>query len=61
VNDYIQTFRYVTQNPVKAQIAGRADEWEYGGLWHFKIGDRDILGELPDFTAFMYHYIIASL
>jgi putative transposase len=59
--DYVKTFLYVTENPVKAQIAGRVDQWEYGGLWHFKIGNRDILGELPGFVAYLYHRIIASL
>jgi REP element-mobilizing transposase RayT len=61
MRDYLRTFRYVTQNPVKAQLIRRADEWEYGGLWHFKIGNRDILGELPFFVAFLYHCIIALL
>jgi putative transposase len=59
--EFLETFVYVTKNPAKAQIINRIDEWEYGGLWHFIIGDRDILGELPVFTAFLYHRILALL
>jgi hypothetical protein len=56
MKEYIKTFLYVTQNPVSAQIAGRIDEWQYGGLWHFIIGDRDILGDLSCFASFIYHW-----
>jgi putative transposase len=52
--EFLKTFVDVTQSPAKAQLVGRVDDWEYGGLWHFKIGNRDILGELPGFTAFLY-------
>jgi hypothetical protein len=41
-------------------LVGRVDDWEYGGLWHFKIGNRDILGELPGFAAFLCHCVIVS-
>jgi putative transposase len=61
MREFVKTFVYVTQNPVRAQIAGRIDEWEFGGLWHFIMGNREILGELPGFTTFLYHRIIASL
>jgi REP element-mobilizing transposase RayT len=61
IRDYLSAFRYITQNPVKAQLISRVDEWEYGGLWHFKIGRRDILGELPVFAVCLYQRIIASL
>jgi putative transposase len=57
MREFIKTFIYVTQNPVIAQIASRIDEWQYGGLWHFIIGNRAILGELPCFTSFLYHWI----
>jgi hypothetical protein len=57
MREFIKTFIYVTQNPVIAQIACRIDEWRHGGLWHFIIGDRTILGELPCFTSFLYHWL----
>jgi putative transposase len=61
MGNYLKTFRYVTENPVKAQLVARVDKWRFGGLWHFIRGDRGILGELPDFVAYLYHRIIASL
>jgi putative transposase len=61
MREFFKTFVYVTENPVRAQIARRVDEWRFGGLWHFTIGNRDILGELSSLTAFLYHRIIASL
>jgi putative transposase len=61
LGEFIKTFAYVMQNPVRARLCGRIDQWEYGGLWHFIRGNRDILGELPGFTAYLYHCIIAAL
>jgi putative transposase len=61
VREFVKTFKYVTENPVKAHIAGRINEWEFGGLWHFIIGNREILGELPGHATFLYHRSIASL
>ena len=59
--EYRKTFVYVTENPVKAQLTGRIDKWEFGGLWHFIIGNREILGELPFFASWVYQCIITSL
>jgi putative transposase len=61
MGEFIKTFRYVTENPAKAQLTGRIDEWEFGGLWHFIRGGRDILGELPGFITHLYHRVIALL
>ena len=33
---------YETENPVKAQCVKSAEEWEFGGLWHFITGDQAI-------------------
>jgi hypothetical protein len=30
LKEFLNTFIYVTENPVRAQIAVRVDEWEYG-------------------------------
>jgi putative transposase len=60
MREFFKTFIYVTQNPVNAQLVGRIDEWEFGGLWHFIRGDREIPGELSSFTVFLYHCITAS-
>jgi putative transposase len=56
-SEFLETFVYVTLNPAKAQIIGRIDEWEFGGLWHFIRGDRDILDKLPGSIAFLYHVL----
>jgi putative transposase len=61
IREFLKTFMYVTENPAKAQLVGRIDEWEFGGLWHFIRGERDILGELPGVTAYLYQRIIALL
>jgi putative transposase len=57
MREFVKTFIYVTQNPVRAQMVSRIDEWEFGGLWHFIIGSREILDELPCFTSFIYHWL----
>jgi putative transposase len=56
MREFVKTFIYVSQNPVDAQIVGRAEDWEFGGLWHFIIGNREILGEPPGFVSFLYHW-----
>jgi putative transposase len=61
LKEFLKTFTYVTKNPASAQLVGRIDKWEFGGLWHFIKGERGILGELSGFIAFLYQRIIASL
>jgi putative transposase len=61
LREYLKTFVYVTENPARAQIIGRIDEWEFGGLWHFIKGERDILEDAPGLPAYLYRRIIASL
>jgi hypothetical protein len=29
---FLHVFKYINWNPVEAELAGRADEWEYGGI-----------------------------
>jgi putative transposase len=56
MREFLKTFVYVTHNPASAQVVERAEEWRFGGLWHFIRGNREILGELPWFAAFLYHW-----
>ncbi|GHU63638.1 hypothetical protein FACS189445_6850 [Spirochaetia bacterium] len=56
MREFIKTFIYVSQNPVDAQIVRRVDDWEFGGLWHFIIGNHEILDEVPDFVLWLYHW-----
>ncbi|MDR2499773.1 MAG: transposase [Treponema sp.] len=41
--DFLHAFDYVSRNPVKASLVENAEEWEFGGLWHFIKGNRTIL------------------
>lgn len=43
---FLAVFDYVSQNPVKAQLVKSAEEWEFGGIWHFIIGKEEVL-DLP--------------
>jgi len=41
--DLRNVLRYVNENPVKAGLVKRAEDWEYGGLRHFLTGNQDVL------------------
>ena len=43
LDDFLKVFDYICQNPVKARLVGSAQEWEFGGLWHFIEQKREIL------------------
>lgn len=43
----LATFRYICNNPVKAQIVKTPEAFEYGGLWHIRQKRYDI-AEPPD-------------
>jgi putative transposase len=45
--DYLTVFAYIDENPVMAHLVEYPWEWEYGGLWHHRIGIADII-EDPD-------------
>ena len=42
--DFLKVFLYIDNNPVIAGLAKHPDQWEYGGLWHYKKGITDIIG-----------------
>jgi putative transposase len=46
-SEFIHTFNYIAQNPVKAGIAAQADQWEYGGIRHFLMRKKGILDDMP--------------
>jgi putative transposase len=58
-NEFLHTFIYVSRNPVDAQLVYRAEEWEYGGLWHFILGNREIIDLLPPLVLEMYHILLS--
>ena len=45
--EFLRTFTYISNNPVKAGLAGRAAEWEDGGVCHFVKGETSILDIPP--------------
>jgi putative transposase len=47
IKDFLKVFTYIDDNPVMAHLVERPWEWEYGGIWHHRIGLRDIV-EKPD-------------
>jgi putative transposase len=51
---YMQAFEYIDNNPVKACIAARSDEWRYGGLAHILEGRMDIVEPLPQWLAMLF-------
>ena len=42
--DFLRVFLYIDYNPVIAAMVEKPEQWQYGGLWHFKKGLTDILG-----------------
>ena len=35
--------KYLNENPVKAGLVKRAEDWEYSGLRHFLTGNQELL------------------
>jgi len=50
---FMHVFEYISRNPVEAGLAGRADEWEYGGVCHFVKGETSIL-DIPPWVKAVY-------
>jgi len=49
-SDFLETYRYIDQNPVKAGLVNYDWEWNHGGLWHDRSGWRHILADPVDGT-----------
>ncbi|MBN1699859.1 MAG: transposase [Spirochaetales bacterium] len=43
LGQYLHTFIYITENPVKAELVHDPGKYKYGGIWHLKRGIYDIL------------------
>lgn len=52
--EFIQVFRYIDDNPVKACQIGNPADWKHGGLWHFRQGLREIVDALPQWLALLF-------
>jgi putative transposase len=46
-SEFLHTFDYIAQNPVKAGLVKRADQWTYGGIKHFLTHRKGILDDIP--------------
>jgi REP element-mobilizing transposase RayT len=44
---YLKTFRYISDNPVRAEIVKRPVDFEFGGIWAYQKGLYEIL-QPPD-------------
>jgi putative transposase len=55
--DFARVFEYISRNPVKAGLAGSAEEWEYGGVCHFVKGEMDII-DIPPWIQALYQAFI---
>jgi putative transposase len=50
VADYVGSFAYIDQNPVRAGVAATTASWACGGLWHYLRGWKAILDPLPEWA-----------
>ena len=47
LNEFLETFKYIAEKPVKSKIANSKSEYKYGGLWYLVKRIYEIL-EPPD-------------
>ena len=52
--EFIQVFRYIDQNPVKACQVECPYEWRYGGLWHLRRGLLEIIDAIPEWVGVLF-------
>jgi putative transposase len=52
--DFLRTFLYIDNNPVKANQVDQPYLWEYGGLYHSRIGRHDIVEDMSELTSIMF-------
>jgi hypothetical protein len=51
---YVRTFLYIGENPVKANIVSKSVEYKYGGMFHLKRGLYEILAPPEDSLKIMF-------
>jgi len=57
IRAFLRVFDYISRNPVKAGLAGRPEEWEFGGICHFIKGEMSILDIPPKIKAVYQAFI----
>ena len=45
--EFLRLFEYIDNNPVRAALSSKPDEWKWGGLWLRRIGPPPWLAPLP--------------
>ncbi|MDR1326664.1 MAG: transposase [Treponema sp.] len=43
VAQFFKTFNYIDENPVEAKMVAKAEDWEFGGLYHHLHGQLDVV------------------
>ncbi len=51
---YLKTFEYIKENPVKAELVQNADKYKYGGLWFLQKGLYELLEPPNPFLHMMF-------
>lgn len=54
---YLKTFVYIAENPVKAKLVKNAMDYKYGGIWYLKEGNYSFI-EPPDESLILQFPII---
>lgn len=54
IREYLQTFSYIDENPVKACLVAVKWRWAFGGLDHHRRGCRDVVDPLPAWGIWLF-------
>jgi putative transposase len=57
---FLRVFDYISENPVKAGLARRAEDWEFSGVCHFVKGETSIL-DIPPWLKAVYQWVVAKI
>jgi len=47
IDQYLQVFRYIDDNPVRAQLVQRSEDWLFGGAAFRRSGKGTFLDDVP--------------
>jgi putative transposase len=53
VREYLWTFSYIDENPVKAGLTDFGGDWTYGGLFFRRRGIQEIIDPLPEYFSLL--------
>lgn len=52
--ELLAIFKYIDENPVRANKVDNGMVWRHGGLWHSRTGCRDLLGNEPEWFRLVF-------